>query len=268
MIIMCFSSACAREASSGRPGDRRSRGSCQHLVFDACVCLLACLRYRRLVVSYAQRSCQHTLMRLLCATRLVARAARGVSACAPVVHICIYIHTYIHTYIHIYIYIYIFVFAARGLRRTPTRRRTDPEQVAVGKRVALHARRLLLRPPLCLTANLRTKILDLRGLDSGRILILRGGIPRSIGNSRMCESSNLGRDNRSREIGRSPSRTLTHSACAWPSRLAPTPSPRAHPYPYTYIHVNMYICMYIYIYSIYPNARPWPRATLAPSPDA
>ena len=31
------------------------------------------------------------------------------------------------------------------------------------------------------TANLRTKILDFRGFDSSRILILRGGIPRPIG---------------------------------------------------------------------------------------
>ena len=31
-------------------------------------------------------------------------------------------------------------------------------------------------------ANLPTKILDFRGFDSSRILILRGGIPMSIGN--------------------------------------------------------------------------------------
>ena len=33
------------------------------------------------------------------------------------------------------------------------------------------------------TADLRTKILDVRGFDSSRLLILRGGIPRPIGNS-------------------------------------------------------------------------------------
>ena len=33
------------------------------------------------------------------------------------------------------------------------------------------------------TANLRTKILDLRGFDSSTILILRGGIPRPVENS-------------------------------------------------------------------------------------
>ena len=31
------------------------------------------------------------------------------------------------------------------------------------------------------TANLRTKIMDFRGFDSSRILMLRGGIPRPIG---------------------------------------------------------------------------------------
>ena len=38
------------------------------------------------------------------------------------------------------------------------------------------------RPPFRM-ANLRTKILDFRGFDSSRILILRGGIILSIGNS-------------------------------------------------------------------------------------
>ena len=37
-------------------------------------------------------------------------------------------------------------------------------------------------PPKPRTANLRTKTLDCRGLDSSRIWILRGGIPRSVGN--------------------------------------------------------------------------------------
>ena len=32
------------------------------------------------------------------------------------------------------------------------------------------------------TANLRTKILDFRGFDSSIILIVRGGIPRPVGN--------------------------------------------------------------------------------------
>ena len=32
------------------------------------------------------------------------------------------------------------------------------------------------------TANLHTKILDFRGFDSSRILTLRGGIPRPMGN--------------------------------------------------------------------------------------
>ena len=49
------------------------------------------------------------------------------------------------------------------------------------------------------TANLRTKIMDFGGLDSSRLLSLRGGIPRPIGN---FQSSNLSRDNLSREIER------------------------------------------------------------------
>ena len=36
--------------------------------------------------------------------------------------------------------------------------------------------------PYSLTANLRAQILDFRGFDSSRILILRGGIIMSIGN--------------------------------------------------------------------------------------
>ena len=36
--------------------------------------------------------------------------------------------------------------------------------------------------PACGTANLRAKILDFRGFDSSRILVLRGGILMSIGN--------------------------------------------------------------------------------------
>ena len=52
-------------------------------------------------------------------------------------------------------------------------------------------------------ANLRTKILDFGGLDSRIILILRGGIlnvhREFPGKS---ESTNLSRDNLSREIGR------------------------------------------------------------------
>ena len=52
------------------------------------------------------------------------------------------------------------------------------------------------------TANLRAKILDFGGFDSCRILMLRGGIPRPIGNfPGKFESTNLSRDNLSRQIG-------------------------------------------------------------------
>ena len=53
------------------------------------------------------------------------------------------------------------------------------------------------------TTNLRTKILMFRGFDSSIIIILRGGIPCPIGKfPGKIESSNLRRDNLSREIGR------------------------------------------------------------------
>ena len=53
-----------------------------------------------------------------------------------------------------------------------------------------------------ITANLPTNIMDFRGFDSSIILILRGGIPRPIGDSSgKFDSSNLNRDNVSREIG-------------------------------------------------------------------
>ena len=54
------------------------------------------------------------------------------------------------------------------------------------------------------TANLRTKILDRRGFDSSTILSVRGGILMSIGKhqtSGSFKSSDLSRDNLSREIG-------------------------------------------------------------------
>ena len=53
------------------------------------------------------------------------------------------------------------------------------------------------------TANLPTNIVDFRGLDSSKILILRGGILRPDRElPGKFESSNLGRDNVSREFWR------------------------------------------------------------------
>ena len=53
------------------------------------------------------------------------------------------------------------------------------------------------------TANPRTKIMDSRGFDSSIILTLRGGIIMSIRDFPESLSSNVSRDNVSREIGRS-----------------------------------------------------------------
>ena len=53
------------------------------------------------------------------------------------------------------------------------------------------------------TPNLPTDIVGFRGFDSSIILIYRGGIPRPIGDfPESFESSNVSRDNVSREIGR------------------------------------------------------------------
>ena len=53
-----------------------------------------------------------------------------------------------------------------------------------------------------LTANLLTKILDFRGFDANIILILRGGIPRPVGNLPEVLSQRILVGNLSREIGR------------------------------------------------------------------
>ena len=60
----------------------------------------------------------------------------------------------------------------------------------------------------CITANLRTNIIDFRGFDSSIIVIQRGGILKGWnfhvhrGFPGIIESSNVSRDNVSREIGR------------------------------------------------------------------
>ena len=63
------------------------------------------------------------------------------------------------------------------------------------------------------TANLRTKILDVRGFESSRILISRGGIPspnkKFPGN---VESTNLSLENVSREIVWKTTQT-SHARC-------------------------------------------------------
>ena len=83
---------------------------------------------------------------------------------------------------------------------TGTRKRVDstavpvaPRKAATTPRLCHEARCMLAHCTLiitaCLTANLRTKFLDFRGLDPSMILSLRGGILMSIGNSPeiMCQ---------------------------------------------------------------------------------
>ena len=90
---------------------------------------------------------------------------------------CIYIYMYMYTYTcnmytyNIYIYMYILLFCL-SYAAAPLACQQRP--VRDGRRTSLQTRTL--------TAHLRTKILDFRGFDSSRILILWGGILRSIGN--------------------------------------------------------------------------------------
>ena len=76
------------------------------------------------------------------------------------VYVYIHIHTCIHTYIHI------------------VQRRDEPRHFCQPSYFCLHLR---VEPTIRNTANLCTKILDFRGLDSSRTLISRGRIPMSTG---------------------------------------------------------------------------------------
>ena len=71
-------------------------------------------------------------------------------------------YTSLSLYTCIYIYIYIYIYITPRIVRAPHRGRPGGRDLY--------------------TASLRTKILDFGGFDAGRILILRGGIPRPIGN--------------------------------------------------------------------------------------
>ena len=90
-------------------------------------------------------------------------------------YVCIYIYIYImiiiiiisiyiSIYIYIYVYTYIYIYIA---------------YVSLTRSLLLSLRGW---GGLADAANLRTKILDLGGFDSSRILISRGGIPRPTGN--------------------------------------------------------------------------------------
>ena len=87
-------------------------------------------------------------------------------------YLYIHIHTYMYVYVYIYIYtclyvcIYIYIYIYMYARPQPA---SDEKSLAPVSQ-------------LMGTANLRTNIMDFRGFDSSLILILRGGIPRPIGN--------------------------------------------------------------------------------------
>ena len=82
------------------------------------------------------------------------------------------------------------------------------------------------------TANLRTKIIDFRRFDSSIILILRGGIPRPIGNllESLSQAILAGRV----LVGRLGMRRGT---------------PELRPPLYIYIYIYIYICIHTYTYT-------------------
>ena len=97
-------------------------------------------------------------------------------------------------------------------------------------------------------ANLRTKILDFRWLDSGIILISRGGIPRSIGNfpETWSQAILVGRF----LVGRlGISHPARNPGVALPQRLSLSGRlSDVYIYIYIYIYIHVYIHIYIYIY--------------------
>ena len=81
---------------------------------------------------------------------------------------CVYIYIYMYTHVYMYIYIYtlciyIYMYIYIYIYICPRRRDVRPRELAS-------------------TANPPTNIVDFSGFDSSIILVLRGGIPRSIGN--------------------------------------------------------------------------------------
>ena len=111
------------------------------------------------------------------------------------------------------------------------------------------------------TANLRAKILDFRGFDSSRIVILRGGILMSIGNfpESLSQAILAGRFSVGRLGVRAPTpapAVLRFAMCDWRPRL-PARTGEVYAgqrergkYYMLMLHVYMYICIctYIYIY--------------------
>ena len=93
------------------------------------------------------------------------------------------------------IYIYIYIYICVDTKNEENGRRLWRLSVRLSQPAACHLHHM---------ANLRTKILDVRGFDSSRILILPGRILMSIGNFPESSSQRiLVGVNLSREIGRS-----------------------------------------------------------------
>ena len=98
--------------------------------------------------------------------------------------LCMHVSTYIYIYIYIYIYVYIYVYTYI--------------YIYIEREREIYTYIHITRP----AANLRNKIMDVRGFDSSISFIIRYEIPHALrvfpGS---LESRNLSRGDLSREIG-------------------------------------------------------------------
>ena len=131
-------------------------------------------------------------------------------------YVCLYLYLCLCVFSYLYLYVYWLPSLNTDLYRLPRLWPEPPADASVAPHGPTESRRAAQRQPSP-TASLRTKILDFRGFDSSIILILRCGILMSTGNlPEKFESKNRGRDNLSREIGRTPLRPeMDVRTCAW-----------------------------------------------------
>ena len=147
-----------------------------------------------------------------------------------------------------YIYIYIYIIYDERIN-------IDKREQTTRKEVRITLKRTRNEPKQN-TANLLTNIVDFRGLDSSTILILRGGIPRPIGDfpeslsqSILVGTMLVGRSGvRSRRF-----RPRTSRLSSSTPRTTATSPPRSsrrryYVYVYIYIYICVCVCMYTYIY--------------------
>ena len=92
---------------------------------------------------------------------------------------CARTHTCMHTYMHPYIHAYVHTCTHACTHKQPQFIDVVTVVIAICHSYNNHTRSIVYNMN---TANIRTKILEFRGFDSSRIVMLRGGIPRPLGN--------------------------------------------------------------------------------------